>query len=82
MTDAFEEPSTARVGRGKGTRAVLPAGWGLEAGPAGWAEGLAFILSMRDHEQDVSRECPVPLGSLTLLGGNGVRGEDGTGRKV
>lgn len=29
MVAAFEELSTVSVGRGKGTRAVLPGGWGL-----------------------------------------------------
>lgn len=32
----------------EGTRVVLPAGWGLEAGPAGLVESPDFVLCTRD----------------------------------
>ena len=47
MADAIEELNSVRAGRGRGTRAVPPAVWNLEAGPMGPAEGPDFIWSMR-----------------------------------
>ena len=44
----LKELSTVTVGRRKGTGTVLPAGWSLEAGPEGPAEGSDFVLSTRD----------------------------------
>lgn len=76
MADAFKELSTVRVGRGKGTGPVLPAGCSLEADPLGLAEGPEFILSPGIHEQDRSKEYHSHSGC-----GVGTAGEVGDGKR-
>lgn len=65
MADAFKGLNSVRAGRGRGTRAVLPAPGALEARVPrpGW--GPDFIWSVRGHEQDASKSSTVTLWLLS-----------------
>lgn len=81
----LKELSTVRVGRRKGTGTVLPAGWSLEAGPMGPAEGPDFVLSTRDPWAGYKQGVPQALWLLVGTEGEMARGgeaEEWSGEKL
>lgn len=74
MAATFKELSTVRAGRGKGQYWQQAGAWRLVQQAE--LRVLPSFLARGIHEQDVSREYTVQLGSHWLLGGNREGGEN------